>query len=90
MGEKAAGISSLFSCLTRNSRVDGVGGQLGSLVASARIRVLSFKSLYGQMCTHLFSEPSSLYMPAAKGEYFSRAEIDPFQLSMTLDMAPGW
>ena len=90
MGEKEAGTSTLFSCLIKNSRVDGVGGEGGSFGASARIRLRSFRSFYSQTWTHLLSPPSSLYMPAVKGEYFSRWGMASVQVAITLEMAPGW
>ena len=87
MGEKDAGTQILFSCLTKNSRVGG--GQLGLVEASARILLRSSRSLYGQTCIHLFKPPSSLDIPAAKGEYYSRWGMAAVQRLSTSPMVPG-
>src|SRR3989442_15682410 len=73
-GEKAAGISSLFSC--RIGRTPAWGGHAPPAVREAsRTRVRSARALYNQVWTNLFSPPSSLVQQAARGENFSRASM---------------
>jgi len=69
MGENEAGIKILVSCLTLPGTP---AGQWGDAAASLRTRSRSSKSLYGQMCIHRFKPPSSVDMPAARGENSSR------------------
>ncbi|GIT69585.1 MAG: hypothetical protein Ct9H300mP27_06890 [Chloroflexota bacterium] len=45
-----------------------VVGQLGDLLAAARISALWFRSLYGHMCIQRLSPPNSVYIPAARGK----------------------
>src|SRR5882724_3732920 len=86
-GEKAAGISSLFSC--RIGRTPVWGGHAPPAVRdSSRTRVRSLRSLYTQVWTNLFSPPSSLVQQAARGENFSRASMALLHPSSTFGMSP--
>src|SRR2546428_166943 len=87
-GEKAAGISSLFSC--RIGRTPVCGGHEPPAVRDAsRTCARSLRSLYTQVWTNLFSPPSSLVQQAAKGENFSRASMALLHPSSTFGMSPG-
>src|SRR2546429_9976741 len=87
-GEKAAGISSLFSC--RIGRTPVWGGHAPPAVREAsRTRVRSVRSLYTQVWTNLFSPPSSLVQQAARGENFSRASMALLHPSSTFGISPG-
>src|SRR6266516_2688070 len=87
-GEKAAGISSLFSC--RIGRTPVCGGHAPPAWREAsRTRVRSLRSLYTQVWTNLFSPPSSLVQQAARGENCSRASMALLHPSSTLGMAPA-
>src|SRR5215467_8915692 len=87
-GEKAAGISSLFSC--RIGRTPAWGGHAPPPVrACSRMRARSLRSLYTQVWTNLFSPPSSLDQQAASGENFSRSGMALAHASSTFAMSPG-
>src|SRR5215510_16028233 len=87
-GEKAAGISSLFSC--RIGRTPAWGGHAPpDWREASRTRVRSFRSLYTQVWTNLFSPPSSLVQQAARGENFSRASMAVLHPSSTFGISPG-
>jgi hypothetical protein len=73
-GEKAAGISSLFSCRMGRTPVWG-GHWPPGLRDASRTRARSLRSLYTQVWTNVFSPPSSLVQQAAKGENCSRASM---------------
>jgi hypothetical protein len=49
-----------------------LGGQLGSLAASPRMRARSARSRYPQMCTISLSGPISVCRNAVSSEYFLR------------------
>src|SRR2546425_13022117 len=86
-GEKAAGISSLFSC--RIGRTPVWGGHAPPAVREAsRTRVRSVRSLYTQVWTNLFSPPSSLVQQAARGENCSRASMALLHPSSTFGRSP--
>src|SRR6266571_714429 len=85
-GEKAAGISSLFVCRIGRTPVWG-GHRPPAWRDASRTRVRSLKSLYTQVCTNLFSPPSSLVQQAAKGENFSRASMALLHPSSTFGMS---
>ena len=87
-GEKAAGISSLFSCRIGRTPVWG-GHWPPGLRDSSRTRARSLRSLYTQVWTNVFSPPSSLVQQAARGENFSRALMALPYPSSTLGMSPG-
>ena len=87
-GEKAAGISSLFSC--RIGRTPVWGGHAPPAWRDAsRTRVRSLRSLYTQVWTNLFSPPISLVQQATRGENSSRASMALLHPSSTLGMSPG-
>src|SRR5215813_9876972 len=86
-GEKAAGTSSLLAC--RIGRTPVWGGHAPPAWRDAsRTRVRSWRSLYTQICTNLFSPPSSLVQHAARGENFSRASMAVLHPSSTFGMSP--
>src|SRR5947209_20442601 len=87
-GEKAAGISSLFSCRIGRTPVCGGHGPPAWREAS-RTRARSLRSLYTQVWTNLFSPPISLVQQAARGENFSRASMALAHPSSTFGMSPG-
>ena len=87
-GEKAAGISSLFSCRSGRTPV-WAGHAPPDWREASRTRVRSFRSLYTQVWTNLLSPPTSLVQQAARGENFSRASMDLLHPSSTLGMSPG-
>jgi hypothetical protein len=66
-GEKAAGISNLFSC--RSGRTPVWGGHWPpGLRDASRMRARSWRSLYTQVWTNLFSPTSSLVQQAARAD----------------------
>ena len=86
-GEKDAGTSSLLAC--RIGRTPAWGGHAPPAWREAsRTRVRSLRSLYTQICTNLFSPPSSLVQQAAKGENFSRASMALLHASSTFGISP--
>src|SRR6266700_5517680 len=87
-GEKAAGISSLFSCRTGRTPVWG-GHAPPAWREASRTRVRSLRPLYTQVWTNLFSPPISLVQQAARAENFSRAAMALLHPSSTLGMSPG-
>jgi hypothetical protein len=88
MGEKAAGISSLFSCRIGRTPVWG-GYRPPGLRDASRTRARSLRSLYTQVCTNVFSPPSSLVQQAARGENCSRASMALPHPSSTFGISPG-
>jgi hypothetical protein len=65
-GQKAVGISSLFSCRTGRTPVCG-GHAPPGLRDSSRTLARSLRSWYTQVWTNLLSPPSSLVQQAARG-----------------------
>src|SRR5262249_16559130 len=86
-GEKAAGTSSLLACRIGRTPVWG-GHAPPDWREASRTRVRSWRSLYTQMWTNLFSPPSSLVQHAARGENFSPASTALLHPSSTFGMSP--
>src|SRR5215472_14891418 len=87
-GEKAAGISSLFSWRIGRTPVCA-GHPVPGRRDSSRMRARSLRSLYTQVWTNLLSPPSSLVQQAASGENFSRASMALAHPSSTFGISPG-